>query len=79
MPSFKEIQKAKQDFLLEPPRHVSKCPMCGANAIVELPPLIRAIQPDDTTLVCHPMWGGCNQGWTLDEESTGMPPRSSEP
>jgi hypothetical protein len=45
------------------------CPLCGTVAVTELPPPIRAEQPDDTVLVCHPALGGCNCGFTLEGES----------
>lgn len=41
------------------------CPRCGKRVIIALPPPVLALQPDDTTHVCHPSFGGCNQGyWT---------------
>lgn len=40
------------------------CPRCGRHTIVELPPLMRLQQPDDTTHVCDPTRGGCNHGFT---------------
>jgi hypothetical protein len=43
------------------------CRFCGARAITALPPPILAKQPDDTTHVCHPGVGGCNQGFTIDD------------
>ncbi len=42
------------------------CPMCGAHAIVPLTPRLLAIQPDGTTHVCHPGFGGCNHGFARD-------------
>jgi hypothetical protein len=30
------------------------CPMCGADAVIVLPSEVLAVQPDDTTHVCHP-------------------------
>jgi hypothetical protein len=39
------------------------CPMCGALAVVPLTPRQLAKQPDDTTHVCHPVFGGCNHGF----------------
>lgn len=45
---------------------ISACPMCGAQAIVELSPALKAKQPDDTTHVCHPGFGGCNHGFAMD-------------
>jgi len=42
----------------------SMCPKCGALAVIELPPALRAAQPDDTTHVCHPSAGGCNHGFS---------------
>lgn len=41
------------------------CPMCGKLAIVELSAKLKAVQPDDTTHVCHPGFNGCNQGFAL--------------
>lgn len=43
---------------------LSDCPSCTARAIVLLTPRQRLAQPDDTTHVCHPLLGGCNQGFT---------------
>lgn len=40
--------------------------LCGAHAIVELPPALKAEQPDDTTHVCLPAVGGCNHGFAKD-------------
>jgi hypothetical protein len=40
------------------------CQFCKALAIVALPEQIRAMQPDDTTHVCHPNAGGCNHGFS---------------
>jgi hypothetical protein len=39
------------------------CPFCGKVALVELPKFMLKVQPDDTTIVCHPAIGGCNQGF----------------
>lgn len=41
------------------------CPMCNLSAVVPLTKGQRAAQPDDTTHVCHPSIGGCNQGFVL--------------
>jgi len=41
------------------------CPLCGAHAIVELTPRLKALQPDGTTHVCHPGFDGCNHGFEL--------------
>lgn len=50
------------------------CPLCGAHAIVELTPRLKALQPDGTTLVCHPGFGGCNTGFIADAmEPVGTP------
>ena len=46
-----------------------RCPLCGALAVVALPPAIKAEQPDATTHVCHPLAGGCNHGFELQEAS----------
>lgn len=40
------------------------CPKCGRAAVVRLPDVLIAKQPDDTTHVCHPSVGGCNQGFS---------------
>lgn len=41
-----------------------RCSMCGAvGAIVALPPPLLEVQPDGTTHVCHPGFGGCNHGF----------------
>lgn len=39
------------------------CPVCLARAVVPLTKKQRAEQPDNTTHVCHPSIGGCNQGF----------------
>lgn len=44
---------------------VCDCPHCGAHAVIELPPILVAEQPDDTNYACHPMAGGCNYGFYL--------------
>lgn len=41
---------------------VADCPLCSAHAVVELSPELKAIQPDATTHVCHPGFGGCDHG-----------------
>ncbi len=45
---------------------MSWCPTCGAWAVVQLPPALLAAQPDATTHVCNPGFGGCNQGFELE-------------
>ncbi len=50
---------------------ISICPMCAAWAVVELTPALKAKQPDDTTHVCHPGFGGCNHGFAIEEASNG--------
>ncbi len=47
-----------------------RCCFCGAQAIVELPPRLKKIQPDGTTHVCHPGFGGCNHGFVQRLEGT---------
>lgn len=42
------------------------CPFCGVFAVVPLTPQHLAAQPDETTHVCHPALGGCNQGFGLE-------------
>ena len=42
---------------------VGTCPKCQVRALIRLPRDIRAQQPDGTTYVCHPLVGGCNQGY----------------
>lgn len=42
------------------------CPFCDAWAVVELTPALKAKQEDGTTHVCHPGFGGCNQGFIKD-------------
>lgn len=46
--------------------HPKPCVFCGKRAIVALPPEIIAQQPDDTTAVCHPALGGCNNGFAAN-------------
>lgn len=41
------------------------CKRCGMRAVVELPAMLLAEQPDATTHVCHPGAGGCNRGFTM--------------
>lgn len=48
----------------------SNCKFCRAPAVVRLPDALIAIQPDDTTHVCHPAVGGCNQGFS-DRPASG--------
>lgn len=41
------------------------CPFCFVeNAVTALPAPLLAQQPDDTTHVCNPALGGCNQGFS---------------
>lgn len=42
------------------------CPTCHAVAVVSLPPPLLKEQRDGTTHVCHPAFGGCNGGFTID-------------
>ncbi len=44
-------------------RGASGCPFCRKMTVVPLTRKQRAAQPDDTTHVCHPSIGGCNQGF----------------
>lgn len=54
----------RQEF--ETARLLTQCPKCGAaSTLTELPPPLRAIQPDGTTHVCHPALGGCNHGFEV--------------
>lgn len=46
---------------------MATCPLCQVRAVVLLPPALLAMQPDDTTHVCNPGFGGCNHGFALDE------------
>ena len=41
------------------------CTLCGKVAVVPLTSEQRRAQPDDTTHVCHPGFGGCNQGYAI--------------
>jgi len=41
------------------------CPFCGKKALIALPPFMFP-QPDGTNVVCHPVLGGCNQGFADD-------------
>lgn len=44
-----------------------RCPMCGREStIAALPPALAALQPDGTTHVCAPFFGGCNHGFAED-------------
>ena len=45
---------------------LGSCPSCDTHAIVELTERLKKLQPDGTTYVCHPGFGGCNQGFKLD-------------
>ena len=47
---------------------MERCPRCGVVAVVPLTPKQLAAQPDDTTLVCHPALGGCNQGYARERK-----------
>lgn len=46
---------------------IADCPLCGVHAIVPLGATLAAKQPDDTTHVCHPGFGGCNHGFAVGE------------
>lgn len=46
---------------------VAACPLCKVWAVVKLPEWLRAEQPDGTTYVCHPWFGGCNYGFEEEE------------
>jgi hypothetical protein len=46
----------------EPPAPET-CQLCGAAAVVPLPPSLLTQQTDGTTHVCHPGMGGCNHGF----------------
>ena len=41
------------------------CQECGALAVVPLTPRQLCEQTDNTTHVCHPALGGCNQGYDV--------------
>lgn len=43
-----------------------RCPNCGHKAIVELTPRLKKLQPDGTTDVCNPGFGGSNMGFTTE-------------
>ncbi len=46
------------------------CPECGARyTLAKLPPPLAAKQPDGTTHVCHPSFGGCNHGFRFNPET----------
>ena len=38
------------------------CPMCCAHALTP----VKIPQPDETTHVCNPGFGGCNQGFAMN-------------
>ena len=42
-----------------------QCPLCKHIAVVPLSDAMARQQPDGTTLVCHPVLGGCNHGFQL--------------
>jgi len=58
-------KKAKSVAIWSTKDVVASCPLCKAPAIVELTPAIKAAQPDDTSHVCHPGFGGCNHGFAM--------------
>lgn len=60
------VTDAKHDMWSEEDILPQRCPHCGAKAIVELTPRLKAKQPDGTTHVCHPGFGGCNLGFTIE-------------
>lgn len=45
------------------------CLHCGKRVIIALPPPVLALQPDDTTHVCYPSFGGCNLGYWCNRGS----------
>jgi len=47
-------------------REHGACPFCLVDAVVALPPPLALAQPDGTTHVCHPVFGGCNHGFRDD-------------
>lgn len=56
------------------------CPFCYTPAVCPLPPPLLAEQPDDTTHVCHPSFGGCNQGFAKPlTDFPCAPPDPTEP
>jgi hypothetical protein len=46
------------------------CPSCRTRAVLPLDAATRAKQNDATTHVCHPVLGGCNQGFTVYNVAT---------
>ena len=44
---------------------LGSCPSCEAFAVVALTERLTKLQRDGTTHVCHPGFGGCNQGFAL--------------
>jgi hypothetical protein len=64
MPDKNTVVWVIRDEPFEVERLSATCPMCGAaGAIVALPPPLRKVQPDGTTHVCSPFFGGCNHGF----------------
>lgn len=55
-----------REFVMYEQSDRQPCPMCYLNTVVPLTPKQLAEQPDDTTHVCHPALGGCNQGFSLN-------------
>lgn len=53
-----------------PPR---VCSSCGVLAVLPLDAEARLAQPDATTHVCHPILGGCNQGFTVYATAESLP------
>ena len=68
--------RAKESWIVSQ-EHASRCSLCGALAVVALPDWLVARQPDDTTHVCHPGFGGCNHGFAAEVRS--CPKRVSGP
>lgn len=48
-------------------RVVNPCPKCGKRSLALLTLEQRQAQPDATMIVCHPLLGGCNHGFSIDE------------
>ena len=47
----------------------TKCQLCGAVAVLPLTVEQIKKQPDETTHVCHPGFGGCNHGFASEVRS----------
>lgn len=65
MGQHRGVKSGRKTFYVISQDDAVPCPICSKKAVVPLTPKQLAEQPDDTTHVCHPGFGGCNHGFSV--------------